>query len=92
MKDLGHCSFALQGLLMFGSAGAQFAPQLLDASLEVGPVAKMVRVVGNRTWSASLMGLASRPAPFTEMPLVYERALGGSAGSVASTGGHGALM
>jgi len=36
LKNLGHGSFALQGLLMFGSAGAQFAAQLLDASLEVG--------------------------------------------------------
>ncbi|MCY7300614.1 MAG: DUF2169 domain-containing protein [Ilumatobacteraceae bacterium] len=45
-----------------------------DVGFKVGPVQKMLRVFGDRTWNAIGM---SAPTPFERMPLVYERALGG---------------
>jgi len=46
----------------------------LDVGLRVGPVAKRLRVTGDRIW---LGGSPSEPVPFTVMPLVWERAYGG---------------
>jgi hypothetical protein len=46
----------------------------MEAGFRVGPVQKVVRVSGDRTWGAA--GI-SAPRPFTKMPLVYERAFGG---------------
>lgn len=45
-----------------------------DAGFKVGPVQKILRVFGDRTWGS--FG-ASAPQPFEKMPLVYERAYGG---------------
>jgi hypothetical protein len=47
----------------------------LDVGFRVGPVQKILRVVGDRTWGP-LAGPSS-PEPFVKMPLVYERAFGG---------------
>jgi hypothetical protein len=46
--------------------------------LQVGPLKKSVRVVGERTWFKS-MGRVSmtKPLPFERMPLTWERAFGG---------------
>jgi hypothetical protein len=50
----------------------------LLVALQVGPVKKAVRVVGERVWYRSLGSIsATRPLPFERMPLVYERAFGG---------------
>ena len=47
----------------------------LHVGVRVGPHEKLVQVFGDRTWR----GLEpSKPAPFVEMPLLYERAFGGS--------------
>jgi hypothetical protein len=46
----------------------------LDVGFRVGPVRKVLRVTGDRTWQP--MGI-STPQPFVKMPLVYERAFGG---------------
>jgi hypothetical protein len=46
-------------------------------ALSVAGRRKVVRVFGDRTWR-SLTGGISRPAPFTSMPLTYERAFGGN--------------
>ncbi len=46
----------------------------LDVGFRVGPVQKLLRVFGNRTWGASG---PTKPEPFLKMPLVYERAFGG---------------
>lgn len=46
----------------------------LDVGFRVGPVTKVLRVFGNRTWGR--LGPSS-PEPFVMMPLVYERAFGG---------------
>jgi hypothetical protein len=46
--------------------------------LQVGPVKKVVRVVGDRVWYRGLGSIsATRPLPFERIPLVYERAFGG---------------
>jgi hypothetical protein len=50
----------------------------LQVTFRVGPVGKVLRVVGDRFWvrSAGATG-ATRPLPFTRLPLSYERAFGG---------------
>jgi hypothetical protein len=67
-------------VLMIGhahSTGGRPATQV-DVSLSVGPVRKVVRVVGDRTWRTGDGGDGmSHPQPFTRMPLVWERAYGG---------------
>lgn len=46
--------------------------------VQVGPVKKIVRVVGERTWFRSLGGVSmTKPLPFDRMPLTWERAFGG---------------
>jgi hypothetical protein len=46
----------------------------LDVGFRVGPVAKVLRVFGDRFWGN---GRISAAAPFVKMPIVYERAFGG---------------
>jgi len=46
----------------------------MEVGFRVGPVQKVLRVVGDRTWGA--VGTSS-PQPFLKIPLVYERAFGG---------------
>lgn len=46
----------------------------LDCGFQVGPVRKLLRVFGDRSWGA--LG-PTRPEPFVTMPLVWERAYGG---------------
>lgn len=54
----------------------------LDVSLRVGAVSKIVRVFGDRVWRN---GAVSAPSTFRTMPLVYERAFGGSVVKPEST-------
>jgi len=46
-------------------------------SLQVAQLRKVVRVFGERVWTRALAWVMSRPLPFEEMPLTYERAFGG---------------
>jgi hypothetical protein len=47
-------------------------------SLQVGPVKKVIRVVGERTWFRSLGRVSmTKPLPFDMLPLSWERAFGG---------------
>ena len=47
-------------------------------ALQVGPLKKAVRVVGERTWFKSMGHVtATRPLPFDKIPLTWERAFGG---------------
>jgi hypothetical protein len=46
----------------------------IDAGFRVGPLQKILRVIGDRTWEG---GGISKPEPFVTMPLCYERAFGG---------------
>jgi len=63
--------------------GHAWAPEAgatqVDVTLSTGPMRKTVRVFGERIWLKCL-GIVSmtRPAPFEKIPLVYERAFGGS--------------
>lgn len=50
----------------------------LDVILEAGSLRKTIRVFGDRKWTKSLFSTAmTKPVPFMQMPLVYERAFGG---------------
>jgi hypothetical protein len=68
-------------VLLHGSAwgpGGRMATQV-DVSLRVGPLQRWVRVFGDRHWDTGVAGyVMSPPAPFARMPLVWERAFGGS--------------
>jgi hypothetical protein len=46
-------------------------------ALEIGPIRKIIRVVGDRRWKNARGVDMSTPEPFVEMPLTYERAFGG---------------
>nr|WP_297526689.1 DUF2169 domain-containing protein [uncultured Roseateles sp.] len=46
----------------------------LDVGLAVGSRTKVLKVFGDRVWQGRSIG---RPAPFTAMPIVWERAFGG---------------
>jgi hypothetical protein len=46
-------------------------------ALQLGPIRKAVRVVGERVWAGEMSPAMSRPIPFEKMPLVWERAYGG---------------
>lgn len=68
-------------VLLIGSAcapGGRAVSELL-VSLSVGPIRKIVRVLGDRVWEGGAMGGAkvSTPVPFQVMPLTWERAFGG---------------
>jgi hypothetical protein len=51
----------------------------IDVSVSAGRLKKTVRVFGDRCWSATALGTTmTDPLPFESMPLVFERAYGGS--------------
>ncbi|MCA9727308.1 MAG: DUF2169 domain-containing protein [Candidatus Eisenbacteria bacterium] len=65
-------------VVLVGCARSARPLPALDVTLAVGPLKKTVRVFGERRWSRTLgHWSASKPQPFVEMPLVYERAFGG---------------
>lgn len=64
--------------------------EAVDVALEVGTLKKQIRVVGDRHWHKRLFGFrVSAPTPFIKMPLVYERAFGGSDHSHEQPQNHG---
>lgn len=68
-------------VIMLGHAyaPAERPAQELEVSLRIGPRTKTVQVYGNRVWKKGLMGSTiSQPEPFLKIPLIYERAFGGS--------------
>lgn len=51
----------------------------MDVSISVGPVGRTVRVFGDRVWDAGAAGASvAWVAPFERVPLVWERAFGGT--------------
>jgi len=48
----------------------------MEVSLALGDLKKTLLVVGDRFWTGGLTG-ASKPEPFTTMPLTWDRAFGG---------------
>ncbi|WP_374568600.1 DUF2169 domain-containing protein [Ideonella sp.] len=63
-------------ILLEGHACAPYGRTVgsLDVAMRVGPVQKVLRVFGDRTWG--VLG-PSEPVPFSQMPLTFERAYGG---------------
>lgn len=51
----------------------------VDVGLDIGPLSKRLRVFGDRVWIRDQQGqfMIEGPAPFTQMPLRWERAFGG---------------
>lgn len=57
----------------------------LDVSVMAAGQGKEVRVFGDRQWYSGAMGIQpGRPRPFVRMPLVYERAFGGTGESTGA--------
>jgi hypothetical protein len=53
----------------------------IDVRLKVSNIDKTLRVFGDRVWKNGVLGpTLSEAAPFTRMPLTYERAFGGRGG------------
>lgn len=50
----------------------------MDVTLTAGPLRRTVRVFGDRAWRAGAAASISAPVPFERMPLVWERAYGGT--------------
>jgi hypothetical protein len=51
----------------------------MDVSVSVGPLSKTARVFGDRVWRSTAAGASMTwLAPFVQVPLVWERAYGGS--------------
>ena len=78
-------------VVLMGSARAQAKDtRELRVSLEVGPVRKSVRVVGDRVWFKSLGSIRmTEPRSFEAMPLRYERSFGGRDTSNPDPAKHG---
>ena len=72
-----HTGKAGTDIVMTGSACSLDMQEVseMDVRLEVAGLRKTVRVFGDRTWER---GRATLAKPFTQMPLTYERAFGGT--------------
>ena len=72
-----HIGKPATDIVMLGNACSpnNEAVNQLDVSLAVGQVNKTIKVFGDRQWQD---GRITSPKPFQSMPLVYERAYGGS--------------
>lgn len=76
-------------IVLVGRAHAPLAKPipLLDVSLRVGSLQKVVRVFGNRKWRCTAISggvpFMSTPEPFATMDLTYERSYGGIDASTA---------
>jgi hypothetical protein len=79
-------------VVMMGSAHAPRgrATTTMLVEVNVGPMEKKVRIVGDREWSRTLGAFPTitAPKPFLTMPLVYERAFGGRDNSHGDTSKH----
>ncbi len=70
--------------------GSCFAPggrpsEVLLAAFKIGPVVKKMAIIGDRHFHGLLSG-QTKPAPFVEMPLCWERAFGGPRSKVNPVG------
>ena len=83
LKSASECHLSKPGtdIVMVGAACApdRRPVRALDVMLSVANKSKVARVIGDRVWESGVMGLTySDPVPFESMPLVYERAYGGT--------------
>lgn len=82
-------------VLLLGSAYAPYgAPaERVRVSLRVGQMSKEFDVVGNRVWLNDMFGsTATRPEPFTVMPISYDTAFGGLDNLSPDTNKHEAYL
>lgn len=76
-------------LLVLGHAYAPAGSQATSVivGMQVGSVTKRLRVWGDRRWQkGALRWSASDPDPFDRLPMIYERAFGGSIGEPSLDG------
>jgi hypothetical protein len=76
-----HPSKSATDVVLVGQAWAPHGKPAtsVDVALRVAGRTKVVRVVGDREWSPGTVGARhSAPKPFVSLPLVYERAFGGT--------------
>ncbi|MBA2479298.1 MAG: DUF2169 domain-containing protein [Planctomycetes bacterium] len=79
VTDLGWSKTATDVILYADALAPATGARSCSVSLAIGPIAKTVRVVGDRIWMKRLFRwIASDPQPFESMPLVWERAFGGT--------------
>jgi hypothetical protein len=65
-------------VLLIGTAyAANRATTWMDVTLSCGPVRKIVRVFGDRSWRGAVSTSATAPQRFESVPLLWERAYGG---------------
>jgi hypothetical protein len=77
-SDLGPAKPGTDVILV-GQAWSARPVDVLTVGVAAGDLAARVRVSGDRQWRKGWLGWsASEPVPFERMPLVYERAYGGS--------------
>jgi hypothetical protein len=58
--------------------GGREAPQV-DVMMKAGPIKRIARVFGDRTWKPGTFGVKlDAPKPFAKMPLTWERSFGGT--------------
>lgn len=82
-------------VLLTGHARAPAGREVtrLRAGLRVGSIEKVFDVVGDRVWEAGLTGISvSPPQSFTEMPVTYDRAFGGSDRNSKDESAHDAYL
>lgn len=77
--DLTMCKPATD-VLLIGHAHSGHGPQReMDVTIKVGQIEQTIRVIGDRVWKEGVLGCKpSTPEPFETMPLIYERAFGGT--------------
>lgn len=73
-----HTGKACTDILMIGNAMSLGGNQVyrMSTSLQVGGIQKQILVTGDREWND---GRITSPMPFSQMPLCFERAFGGTA-------------
>lgn len=77
--DLGPAKAATD-VILCGHAHSQTGRPVTEmlVAFRVGPIKRGVRVVGERAWERSLLGMSpGKPQPYLRMPLIFERAYGG---------------
>jgi hypothetical protein len=82
IAEPGDISLAKPGtdVLLFGHAygpGARPTRQT-EVTLRLASIEKRVTVFGDRRWAGTVLTRVSAPEPFERMPLVWERAFGGT--------------
>lgn len=78
--DLVHTKHKTD-VLVYGHAYTKSGKPTLcqEVRLRVANIDKILRIQGNRLWQKGMLGISlSSPEPFIQMPIVYERAFGGT--------------